>query len=99
MCSDLQGKCDQCVIQCVSVSLTVCVRSSIRLVLSRSGWTQSGSNDCWIFTFQEVLGELQVTLRHNNSSYIKVSVEVKVKILNETAACGEESPAEDTGQR
>lgn len=54
---------------CVFVSLTICVCLSVSLISSSSGWSQSGSNNSWIFTFQEVLSQLEVTLTHNNNIY------------------------------
>lgn len=50
------------------MDLTVHVCQNVCLIFSSSWWTHSGSNNSWIFTFQEVLSQLEVTLTHNNNN-------------------------------
>ena len=50
------------------MDLTVHVCQNVCLIFSSSWWTHSGSNNSWIFTFQEVLSQLDVTLTHNNNN-------------------------------
>lgn len=49
----------------IYVSQTVCVCRSVRSLIPGG----SGSDNSWIFTFQEVLSQLQVTLTHKDNQH------------------------------